>query len=65
MISKSNTNVNRRLNLVATRVTQGQKEGIVTLARLEGRTVTDLLFELIVPRVKERLEQRLSDMEVS
>ena len=55
----------RRPRLVATRVTPAQKDLIVTLARLEGRTVTSLLFDLVVPVVKERLEQRLGDVEVS
>ena len=54
-----------RLKLVATRVTPDQKDLIVTLARLEGRTVTSLLFDLVVPVVKERLEQRLAAVEVS
>ena len=55
----------RRPKLVATRVTPAQKDLIVTLARLEGRTVTNLVFDLVVPVVKGRLEQRLGDMEVS
>ena len=55
----------RRSELVATRVTPDQKDLIVALARLEGRTVTSLLFDLVVPVVKERLEQRLAAVEVS
>ena len=54
-----------RSELVATRVTPDQKDLIVALARLEGRTVTSLLFDLVVPVVKERLEQRLAAVEVS
>ena len=57
--------MNGRSKLVATRVTPEQKDLIVTLAGLEGRTVTSLLFDLVVPVVKERLEQRLRAVEVS
>ena len=55
----------KRPKLVATRVTRGQKDGIVTLARLEGRSVADLLYSLIMPEVQRRLEQRLGDMGMS
>ena len=51
--------------MVATRVTSAQKDGIVTLARLEGRSVSDFLYSLIMPQVKRRLEQRLDAIEVS
>ena len=55
----------KRPKLVGTRVTSKQKDGIVTLARLEGRTVAALIYGLIMPEVQRRLEQRLGDMGLS
>ena len=55
----------KRPKLVGTRVTSKQKDGIVTLARLEGCTVAALLYGLIMPEVQRRLEQRLGDMGLS
>lgn len=49
----------RRPSLVATRVTTDEKVLVEALARIEGRTVTELVYDLVIPEVKERLAQSL------
>ena len=50
----------RRPAMVATRVTRAEKAWIDAVARTEGRTVTALVYDLVMPAVKERLAQSLS-----
>ena len=54
----------RRLELVATRVNTTEKAWVVALAKAEGVTVTDLVYGLVMPSVRERLAASLDEAEV-
>ena len=55
----------RRQELVATRVTQAEKAYVKALAKAEGCTITALVYDMVMPVVKERLSQNLGGMEPS
>ena len=49
----------RRPELVATRVTPAEKAWIEALAQTEGVTVTALIYDMVMPEVRERLAQSM------
>ena len=55
----------RRPELVATRVTAAEKAYVKALAKAEGCTITALVYDMVMPVVKERLSQNLGGMEPS
>ena len=50
----------RRPELVATRVTQAEKAWIEALARTEGVSITALVYDMVMPEVKERLARSMN-----
>ena len=50
----------RRLELVATRVTPAEKAWIDALARTEGVSITALVYDMVMPEVKERLARSMN-----
>ena len=54
----------RRPELVATRVTVAEKAYVTALARAEGCTITALVYDMVMPAVRERLSQGLDNMEL-
>ena len=55
----------RRPELVATRMTTAEKAWVQAVASAEGVSVTDLIYGLVMPSVRERLAASLRESEVS
>ena len=51
----SNALEQARRGLVATRVSAREKSLVEALAKTEGRTITDMVYEMVMPEVRSRL----------